>query len=118
MPNPLTNSSQISCPHQGTVKPASSAKLTIGGSPVLLSDEWSVWKIVACTTPLNPNTPTKPCEKVVSLSNGEAGKLSVGGVPVLLGSAEATADGIPEKPPIPPTLSFAAGETKVQVSGS
>jgi hypothetical protein len=108
MANPLTNSSQIKCPHSGVVTPASSAKLTIGGQPVLLSNQWSAWAIAGCT--VSPSQSTKPCLTVTALAGGDAAKLSVGGVPVLLDSGQALSDGVP--PPV--SVSLSAGESKVQ----
>jgi hypothetical protein len=109
MANPLTTSSQITCPHTGKVTPASSAKLTIAGEPVLLSNQWSAWAIVGCKQ-VPPPQGNKPCLKVINLADGEANKLSVGGVPVLIDSGQGTSDGAPAPGPV--TLS--AGETKVQ----
>jgi hypothetical protein len=106
MANALTNASQITCPHSGKITPASSAKLTIAGQPVLLSQEWSGWAI-ACPAPTSQST--KTCTKVVAVTGAEATKLSVGGVAVLLDSGTGSTDGNPPTP-----VSMSAGETKVQ----
>jgi hypothetical protein len=94
--------------------PSSSAKLTVGEKPVLLSNQVSSWSISGCTTVTNPQSGTKQCLTVVSESGGDAAKLSAGGVAVLLDSAVAQSDGAPPPPPAGPVMIIQAGESKLQ----
>lgn len=84
----LTTASSVTCApaaaatHGGTVAVSSSAKLSIGGKPVLLKAGVDQKTISGCK---NPTTSTvKPCAKVGSLVTGEASKLTVGHAAVLL----------------------------------
>ena len=115
MPKVITESSTIVCAHHGTVTfTASQQKLKVGGQAVLVTTDVSTGLISGCKTPLNPQTGTKPCLKVVSLIAGAATKLKVGNapllLPVLLDTATGMTDGVA---PTPNTWSVqSAGQTK------
>jgi hypothetical protein len=101
----LTTGSTISCKHGGTATLSSSAKLRVGGNPVLLKADATTWAFTKCG---QVGTGLTPCTNIVSLSAGEAGKLTVGGVPVLLDSLAGQTNGKPEN-----TLSATAGQNKL-----
>lgn len=82
MPAVLTNSSTVTCATQGTVTPASAAKLKVGGNSVLLVSDVSSWTVVGC----KKNT---PCATVAPPTAGAATRLTVGGTAVLLASLAA-----------------------------
>lgn len=112
MPKVITENSTIVCAHQGTVTfTASQQKLKVGDKAVLVTTDVSTGSISGCKTPLNPQTGTKPCLKVVSLIAGAATKLKAGNVPVLLDTATGMTDGVA---PTPNTWSVqSAGQTKL-----
>jgi hypothetical protein len=111
----LTTESTIECPHHGTVKPSSSAKLTVGGNAVLLNNQLSGLPIEKCETVPETSKSITKCLTIQSESGGTAGKLSVGGVAVLLDSVKAFSEGMPPPPePRPPQMIIKAGESKLQ----
>src|SRR6266852_7198224 len=108
MANALTTGSQISCAHQGIASTTSSAKLTVGGNPVLLANGFSAWAIGGCT---QVGTGLTPCAKIAAISVGQATKLSVGGVAVLFDSLVGTTNGSPVN-----TLSATANQSKLSAT--
>jgi hypothetical protein len=105
----VTTASTITCPHTGTVSPSSSAKLTVGGNPVVPSDQVTSWVIAGCTWPTD-NKGDVTCASVTTASGGQSQKLTVGGVAVLLDSVSAQTSGLPG----PFMLSVSAGQTKLE----
>jgi hypothetical protein len=73
----LTVASTVTCTHGAAVEISSSAKLTVGGSAVLLRDGVEGKTVDSCPA----NT---PCKTVTAVTAGEASKLTAGGAPVLL----------------------------------
>lgn len=110
MANVLTTNSTISCPNQGKAQLSSSAKLTVNGAPVLLSNQTSSWPISGCKQ-TDASSGQKPCLTIVSVSAGQASKLTVGDVAVLLDSFAGTSEGTPLN-----TLSATAGQSKLTAS--
>ena len=86
---------------------ASTAKLTVNGSPVLLTSSLT-GQAIACT--VTENLPSiKRCQTVLSITGGDSSKLHIGGQPVLLVGFTGTTDGAP------PTIGAVdAGQSKLQ----
>lgn len=95
MPFVLTTSSTVLCGaagppdvpdplHGGKVKLVGVSKLKAGGSPVLLKAGIGP-DVTGCKTP-GPPASTSPCA-TVTISSGEAGKLTVDGAGVMLESS-------------------------------
>ena len=103
MANVLTTGSTVACLHSGTATLSSSAKLSVGGKPVLLESEATSWPITQCK---QVGTGLTPCTTIVSVS--AASTLTVGGVPVLLDSLTGTTNGNPDK-----SLSAIGDQTKL-----
>ena len=115
--NVLTEATTVSCAHKGEVSKSSTAKLQLGGHPVLLENQMPSWTIPTGTVPpgctrINTQAGEKPCTKVASPTAGTATKLTVGGSKVLLDSLQATTDGLPTPTN---TLASLTGVTKLQV---
>lgn len=73
----LTHGDKVTCLHGGTVEfkgPAS--KIIVGGKPVLVYANVYGAQIIGCTVP--PSQNSKPCTKVMSISNGIGQRLSLG----------------------------------------
>lgn len=117
MPKVLTTASTVLCDvflplplphHGGTVTTTSTAKLTVGGKPVLVAS--SLGPIPApggtpCATVVAAGE--TPCTAVVTvLPASVASKLTVGGSPVVLETLTGTTNGVP-----PGALSAAANQT-------
>lgn len=128
MPTVLTAASQVTCTHGGTIVTTGVPKLKIDGSLVVL-EAGVVGKPVSpgaplppppppatpCSIPTDPNTGTKSCTSVVSVSTGKSAKLTVNGQPVLLESLGGATDGTGPSPAVPPTnaLMASANQTKL-----
>jgi hypothetical protein len=111
----ITEGSIIKCAHQGTVKfTASQQILKVNKQAVLIVDDISTGTVSGCTTPLNPQTGTKPCLKVVGLTAGAATKFTVNSKPVLLETANGTTDGVTAAPSNFWSVQ-SAGQTKLDV---
>jgi hypothetical protein len=114
--NVLTEATTLSCAHKGTVSKSSTAKLQVGGDPVLLEEQVPSWTIPPGVPPgcarINTQAGEKPCTKVASPTDGTAAKLTVGGSKVLLDSLQATTDG---QPTPGNTLASPTGVSKLQV---
>ena len=105
----LTKASDVECGHAGVVSVTGSAKLTVGGQSVLVQSDVASKSISNCTTVTNPQTGTKQCTTVLSVSpTSLATKLTVGGVPVVLASLTGATDGVP-----PGKLQAVAGQSKL-----
>jgi hypothetical protein len=108
----ITEGSTVKCAHQGTVKfTASQQVLKVDNQAVLVTNDVSTGLISGCKTPLDPQTGTKPCLKVMSLSAGAATKLKAGNAPVLLETATGITDGVAKTPNTWSVQS--AGQTKL-----
>ena len=107
MPAVVTKASTVSCAHEGTVTTLGSAKLTVGGSPVLVESGIAGEPIAGCKIPPNPPADTNTvCTSVLTVdASSLATKLSVGGNPVALASLSGTTNGVlsSEAPPTPLT---------------
>jgi len=110
----LTEATNLTCPNNGTVSKSSSAKLRVSGHAVLLESQVPGWTIPgvpdpsACTQ-TDTSSGQVPCTKVISVTAGQAAKLTVGGSKVLLDSLEATTNGVPNN-----ALSASPGAAKLQ----
>jgi hypothetical protein len=94
MASVLTMESTVGCGHDpGKVATASTAMLTVAGSPVLLSDSIAGKTVSGCKT--QQSSSTKPCTTVTAVTDGEATKLTVGGAPVMLSTLVGGTDGNP-----------------------
>jgi hypothetical protein len=90
----LTESSTLTCAHQGSLQlHAGQTKLTINGSKVLVEGDLSGAPVSNCLTTPDPNTTTAPCLIVASASGGVASKLKVNGKGVLLESIQGQTSG-------------------------
>ncbi len=131
MPEVLTTASRITCTHGGTISPSGAAKIKVNGSPVILAAGVAGKPVppgppappppppaTPCAVPTDPNTATKSCTSVISVTDGKASKLKVNGQPVLLQSLGGVTDGTGPKPPAPPPtppngLSATANQSKL-----
>jgi hypothetical protein len=92
MPNVLTTQSAVTCAHNGTVQVASTAKLKVGGNPVLLMSSVVEQQISNC--PSKPPPPANvTCTHVLTVTNIPAPKLTVHGDAVLVDTITGTTDG-------------------------
>jgi hypothetical protein len=82
--------SRVSCGHNpaGFVVPQSTAKLTLGGRPVLVQS--SITTIVGC---ISSKAADIPCVAVVNITGGHSVKLRAGGAAVLLDSLAGSTNG-------------------------
>lgn len=113
MPLVLNASAVIRCVHgTGVVRPVpSQQRLKVDGQPVLLLTDLIGAPIAGCTNN-DPPRGILPCLTVVSVTAGQARKLTVGGVPVLLDSASGVTSSTP-----PGIFSVSsAGQSKVSAS--
>ncbi|MGW0202990.1 hypothetical protein [Nonomuraea sp. NPDC003201] len=106
----LTKASTVRCgpqaPHTGTVVTDSAAKLTVGGSPVLVADSIKGQDITGCKQTGNNIT---PCLKAdAPLPPSLATKLTTGGAPVVLSTLSGSTNGTP-----PGVMSATGGPEKV-----
>lgn len=101
MPRVLTTAIPVKCPHVGIVTLASAVRLRVAGVAVLVQSAppTPLGTVVSCTAG-SPSLPGTPCLKVLTITAGQAGKLTVGGRPVLLATLTGTTDGTP--PAVPP----------------
>jgi hypothetical protein len=116
MPNVLTMASTVTCGHAGKVTVASTAKLTVNGSPLLLKSSIAGKPVATCATPpaADASGPTaKPCTLVATVSLGEAMKLTVGGQPVMLDTLKGETDGMVTKETPQKLLAAQAGQVKL-----
>jgi hypothetical protein len=112
----LTTQSTVTCGHLGTVQTVSTAKLKVGGNPVLLESSVKDESILGCTTTPPPPTNAK-CLTVMSVSNTPPPKLKVNGDPVLVepitGSTSGTVANDPEQPTPQKKLAATANQSKL-----
>jgi hypothetical protein len=109
----VTTAGSLTCADQGTPTLTSSAKLTVGGRPVVVYGDvptftpWTGCKFQVSGSP-------KPCTVATPFANGAAAKLTAGSRPVLLDNLQAATD----NPPPPPTASVTvvAGQSKLTAS--
>ncbi|MGW3352663.1 hypothetical protein ACWDA3_56035 [Nonomuraea rubra] len=106
----LTKASTVRCgpqaPHTGTVATGSTARLTVGGSPVLVADSIKDKDITGCQQKGNNTT---PCLKAgAPLQPGLATRLTTGGAPVVLSTRSGVTNGTP-----PGAMSATGGSEKV-----
>lgn len=93
MPAVLTATSTVTCPHvTGVAAQVSAPKLQVMGQAVLTG----LGAVAGC--PWMPPPATNVKCTTVSISSGQATKLTVGGVGVLLASLAAKADAPPANP--------------------
>lgn len=106
----LSTAGEVSCPHEGTVKPfESDAKLTVSRGEVALARQVSGWLVPGCTNSTSPNV---PCQKAAGApTSGVATKLTCGAKPVLLDSLSVPTLSVP-----PGLLSATAGQSKLTAS--
>src|SRR3954451_17133264 len=91
----LTTGAILKCAHAGTGKPASSAKLSVGGIPVVARTGVPGTALAGCTQQPSTAQPNNvPCA-AVSTATGQSLKLTVGGQPVALKSLTGTTNGAP-----------------------
>ncbi|MEU6885637.1 hypothetical protein ABZ918_10565 [Streptomyces viridosporus] len=126
MGNVLTTASTVPCGHPppppppvpggppppplpvpGTFEVRSTAKLTVGGNPVLV--EASIHDATISTCP-NTVSPAKPCTKVVAVTGGQSVKLRTDGAPVMLDHLAFTTDC---SPPLPTRPTPTANQSKL-----
>src|SRR5689334_2435813 len=90
----------VRCPHAGTVTLANAVRLRVGGVAVLVEAKapTPLGTVAVCTAG-SPTLPGTPCLKVLTITAGQAGKLTVGGRPVLLATLVGTTDGTPAAVP-------------------
>lgn len=90
-----TQADTVTCGHApGKVGTVGSPKLTVGGKPVLVATGVVGKLVTGCGTVVDPNTGTKLCTLVVSLTPPSLStKLQVGGAPVVLSTLGGTTDG-------------------------
>jgi hypothetical protein len=112
MPNVLTTTSAVVCPHQARVATSGASKLRISGNPVLLPAGIQAHSVTACPT-ADSSTPTTKCRTVVSVTGGQATKLSVAGIGVMLDSLVGATDGVS---PAGNALSAQSNQTKLTAS--
>jgi hypothetical protein len=101
MPKVLTTASTVLCgplpTHGGTVVTQSSARLTIGGAPVLVTSSVEMKPVGSCAVADTPQT--DPCTEVASVKpTSLSTKLTVGGQAVLLETLSGDTNGDPVGP--------------------
>lgn len=107
----LTESSTIDCGHGGKVDKTAQSKLMVAGKGgVLIKSDVSGKSVSPACTKKDPNKGEIQCS-ICTVTQGEAGKLTVGGFPVLLESLQGTAVGTPGG-----TLKAQASQTKLTAS--
>jgi hypothetical protein len=107
----LTVSSQVVCPHTGTVSTSSSEKLTVSGAKVLVLSGVQGASVSNCTNPTDSNG-NKTCLTVTQAS-GTASKLTSGGNAVVIDSLSGNTDGAPPPPPGPALSVASPGQNKL-----
>ena len=97
MPNVLTITSIINCPHlPGKLAfTGVNHKLKVLGSPVLVKTDIMSATVQDCTNPTATPPPPQKCLVVASVSVGESSKLKVGSVPVMLDTLAGLTNGAP-----------------------
>jgi hypothetical protein len=108
MPGVLTTASPVLCGHgPGQVETASTAKLRVAGSPVLVLDS-------VLGKPVPPGcTADTPCSSVLTVVTGTAVKLTTAGAPVVLDTLTGTTNGAVSGTTPQPLLSATAEQTKL-----
>ncbi len=103
MPNVLTITSIINCPHlPGKLAfTGVNHKLKVLGSPVLMKTDIQSATVQDCINPTSSSPPSQKCLKVSGVIIGESSKLRVGGVPVMLSTLAGLTNGFPPPPPPP-----------------
>ncbi len=91
----LTTGNSITCQNSGTVTTVSTAKLKVGGDPVLLKGEISNWSIAGCGQ-TNANAGEVQCTKMLSAAGGDSARLKSMGDTVLLEGLNGTTNGAPK----------------------
>jgi hypothetical protein len=86
----LRTSDPVHCAHGGTLQATGSAKLTIGGKPVLLVSDVLAATLTGCVPPPNSTV----CGKVLAVTGGATAKLTVGSQPVALDALAGTTSGL------------------------
>lgn len=112
-PAVLTTESSLTCAHGFKVSADSTARLRVGKKDVLLAELPD--KAVDCRLPDDPNTGTKHCTKVTTVSVGQSSKLTVGNVSVLLDVLAGFSDGTPP-PTGAPLLPAVANQTRLRAA--
>ena len=116
MPEVVVKSSDVECPHKGVVALASSTKLTVNGQPAVLKSGIEKQSVSsACTTVTNTQSKTIQCSTVLSVTTGEASKLTCGGDGVMLKNLSGTTDG-QDPSPTPLVSCVDAAQTKLTAS--
>lgn len=98
----LTTAATVTCGHGGTLTLVSSAKLTVGGKPVLLAGAIKGRDVTGCLTvdatdPPPAGTPKAlHCRTVSAITSGLSRKLTVLGLPVVLDTLAGSTDGMVE----------------------
>ena len=100
----FTTAFSFSCTHGGSVTPKSSAKLTVGGEPVLIASD--SWDVSGCAPSKQSDS---KCSKL-TITGGDAQKLKAGGKAVALTSGTAKTDGVPF------TVTVSGSQTKLKAS--
>lgn len=116
MAAPVTTAGSLTCSHGGNRLLSSSAKLTVGGQPVLLFAAVATpATYVGCIFTVGGSS--KPCATTTAASPnpGSATVLTVGGAPVLLDALQATTEN-PPSDPTKPFVTVAAGQIKLTAS--
>lgn len=93
MPNVLTTSSTITCPHSGSVNVMGEEKLKIKGSKGLIKSGIEMKDINGCLNENSTSPPITKCSRVQMGTSGEATKLKVRGNPVILDTLTGMTDG-------------------------
>lgn len=106
----LTTASTVICGHGGTATLSSSAKLTVGGHPVLLASDSASWPFDPGCSQKDTSKSQVQCAAINSISAGTSTKLTVGGVAVLLD----TLGGMTTGSPLNTDLSATAGQNKLE----
>lgn len=112
-PAVLTTESSLTCAHGFKISATSTTRLRVGKKAVLLAKV--AGQSIDCTLPDDPNTGTKHCTKVATVSVGESSKLKVGNVSVLLDALAGLSDGTPP-PTGAPLLPVVANQTRLRAA--
>jgi hypothetical protein len=91
----LTLESSVTCNHQGVVSTQGSSRLTVNGKGVLLKSGIQGKSVSQdCMQKDDPNTKTKQCKTVTSVTSGESSRLTVDGNGVVLDTIAGLTDGV------------------------
>jgi hypothetical protein len=109
----LTTGSSVTCSNSGKVSVSSSAKLRVGGNPVLVQSGIAGKTISGCTHAIDSNSSEINCTAVLTISPSTFSmKLTTGGS----GAALDTLSGAGNSTNPPDSLSATAGQTKLTAS--